>query len=181
MTNQWKRLLSGLLALAMTFSLFVPAMATSVEDETEDDSSVVADVAEDTAEDAQAEETADDSQPTEDVSEDAEAEDTAEPEETEEADEPADDEGSDTTSYPVSASYVADGTTVTITVSLDEGATTGNGKVTLTYSADLYTVDSTTAGSGVVLPDFNTDTAGTVSYGWVALSLSGPAIWRPSF
>ncbi len=91
MTNQWKRLLSGLLALAMTFSLFVPAMATSVEDETEDDSSVVADVAEDTAEDAEAEETADDSQPTEDVSEDAEAEETVEPEEAEESAEPEED------------------------------------------------------------------------------------------
>ncbi|MCD8381478.1 MAG: hypothetical protein LUC30_00965 [Clostridiales bacterium] len=79
MTNQWKRLLSGLLALAMTFSLFVPAMATSVEDETDDVSAAVADVAEETADAEEVVE--DDSQPADDVSENAEAEETAEPEE----------------------------------------------------------------------------------------------------
>ncbi|MCD7734916.1 MAG: InlB B-repeat-containing protein, partial [Clostridiales bacterium] len=57
MTNQWKRLLSGMLALALAFSLFVPAMATSVEDETADDQTAVTDVVDDTSQDTEAAET----------------------------------------------------------------------------------------------------------------------------
>ncbi|MCD7945693.1 MAG: InlB B-repeat-containing protein, partial [Clostridiales bacterium] len=57
MTNQWKRLLSGMLALALAFSLFVPAMATSVEDETADDQAAVTDAVDDVSRETEAAET----------------------------------------------------------------------------------------------------------------------------
>ncbi|MCD7803261.1 MAG: InlB B-repeat-containing protein, partial [Clostridiales bacterium] len=88
MTNQWKRLLSGMLALALAFSLFVPAMATSVEDETADDQTAVTDVVDDTSQDTEAAETeTDEAEAPADAESEEEAADTETDEES--ADSPA--------------------------------------------------------------------------------------------